>query len=309
MDIFGDILESIHLGGGVRFRCDLGAPWGMNLPRGDQAEFHFVVRGNAWLRVPGLAQPLALQGGDFVAMLGGGEHSLSDQPDGLAPPIDELLGQQALTDYGPVRFGGDGRSTQLLCGYFSFDRSACHPLVSALPSLVHLSGGDLPQAAWLQTTLQFMQHETQIGRPGAEAVVNRLVGVLFIYMMRRHYELHAGTTGILAGMADRHISMALGAMHEAPQTPWSLDMLARRIGLSRSAFAVRFHQLVGQTPMQYLAVWRMQRARRLLLDTTLSTAAIAERVGFESVAAFAKSFKKMLGTPPGAYRHQRLQPK
>lgn len=305
MDVLTDILDSIHLGGSVRFRCDVGAPWGISLPEGHAAEFHFVVRGNAWLRVAGQSQPIALQGGDFVALLRGGAHSLSDQPDGTARPIAELVGQQTLSDFGPVRFGGEGMATQLLCGYFSFDRSSLHPLVSALPAFIHLRGGDLPQAAWLQATLQFMQHETQAGRPGAEAVVNRLVGVLFIHMVRRHFEQYPQSAGLLVGMADRHIGLSLELMHQSPESPWTLDILARQIGLSRSAFATRFHQLVGQTPMYYLAVWRMQLARRLLRDTTLSTAAVASKVGFESAAAFAKAFKKMSGTTPGAFRGQR----
>lgn len=305
MDVLTDILNNIHLGGAVRFRCDLNAPWGMSLPEGRTAEFHFVVRGNAWLRVSGESQPIALQGGDFVALLRGGAHSLSDQPDGTARPIAELVGQQALSDFGPVRFGGEGVTTQLLCGYFSFDRSSLHPLVSALPPYIHLRGGDLPQAAWLQATLQFMQHETQAGRPGAEAVVNRLVGVLFIHMVRRHFEQYPQSTGLLVGMADSRIGLSLELMHELPHSSWTLDTLARQIGLSRSAFATRFHHLVGQTPMYYLAVWRMQLARRLLLDTTLSTADVASRVGFESAAAFAKAFKKMSGTTPGVFRGQR----
>jgi AraC-like DNA-binding protein len=278
----------------------------MSLPEGDAAEFHFVVRGNAWLRVSGQSHPIDLQGGDFVALLRGGAHSLSDQPDGPARPIDELVGQQALNDFGPVRFGGEGMATQLLCGYFSYDRSSLHPLVSALPAFIHLRGGDFPQAAWLQATLQFMQHETQAARPGAEAVVNRLVGVLFIHMVRRHFEQNPQSAGLLLGMADRHIGLSLELMHDSPQSSWTLDVLARQIGLSRSAFATRFHQLVGQTPMHYLAVWRMQLARRLLLDTMLSTAAIASRVGFESGAAFAKAFKKMSGMTPGAFRAQRV---
>ena len=303
MDVLADILESVRLGGGVRFQCDMGAPWGMGLPPGQAAEFHLLVRGNAWLRVPGTAQPIALQGGDFVAVLGGGAHSLSDRPDGPVPPIEQLVDQQHLAGYGPVRFGGGGLPTQLLCGYFTFDRSNLHPLLSALPAVIHLRAGELPQASWLQTTLQFMQHETQSGRPGAEAVVNRLVGVLFIQMVRRHFEQSPQKAGVLAGMADRHVGKSLELMHQSPQSNWSLETLARQVGLSRSAFATRFHQLVGQTPMYYLTVWRMQLARQLLAEGTLSTAAIASRVGFESAPAFAKAFKRMTGKTPGAIRH------
>lgn len=305
MDVLGDILDSVHLGGGVRFQCQLGAPWGMSLPRSTLAEFHLVVRGNACLRVAGQSQPLALQGGDFVAMLGGGEHSLADHADSATRPVAELVDPRALGSFDSLRLGGDGMSTQLLCGYFSFDRSTLHPLISALPGLIHLRGGDLPQAAWLQTTLQFMQSEVEAGRPGAEAVVKRLVGVLFIHMVRRHFEQNPSSANLLAGMADRHIGLSLQLLHQSPQAAWTLESLARQVGLSRSALATRFHQLVGQPPMYYLALWRMQLARRLLHDTALGTEAIASKVGFESAAAFAKAFKRMVGSTPGAFRKQR----
>lgn len=305
MDVLGDILESVHLGGGVRFQCELGAPWGMSLPRTQQAEFHLLVRGNAWLRVAGQSRALALQGGDFVALLGGGEHSLADQPEGSTRPVAELVQPPMLGGFGPLRMGGGGMATQLLCGYFSFDRSSLHPLISALPSLIHLRGGDLPQAAWLQTTLQFMQSEVEAGRPGAEAVVKRLVGVLFIQMVRRYFEQNPQRANLLAGMADRRVGLSLQLLHQSPQAPWTLETLARQVGLSRSALATRFHQLVGQTPMHYLALWRMQLARRLLHDTTLGTEAIASKVGFESAAAFAKAFKRVVGNTPGAFRKQR----
>jgi len=274
----------------------------MELPSSQAAEFHLLVRGNAWLRLPGSRQPIAIQGGDFIAVLGGNEHSLSDQAEGQVQPIGQLADLAALEGYGPLRFGGDGLPAQLLCGYFTFDRSSLHPLLSALPGVIHLRGGDLPQATWLQATLQFMQHETQAARPGAEAVVSRLVGVLFIQMVRRFFELHPQKAGVLGGLSDKHVGRSLTLMHKDPQASWTLESLAREVGLSRSAFATRFHHLVGQTPMHYLTVWRMQLARRLLADGALGTADIASRVGFESTAAFSKAFKRVTGKTPGAIR-------
>ena len=302
MDVLADILDGVRLGGGVRFHCEMAGPWGMELPSGQAAEFHLLVRGNAWLRLPGLRQPIAMQGGDFVAVLGGGEHSLSDQPDGPVRPIAQIADLDAIEGYGPLRFGGEGLPAQLLCGYFAFDRSSLHPLLSTLPSVIHLRSSDLPQCIWLQTTLQFMQQETQAARPGAEAVVNRLVGVLFIHMVRRYFEQHPQKAGVLGGLSDRHVGRALMLMHKNPEANWTLESLARGVGLSRSAFATRFHHLVGQTPMHYLTVWRMQLARQFLAEGALGIADIAERVGFESAAAFSKAFKRTTGATPGAVR-------
>jgi AraC-like DNA-binding protein len=297
-------LTSIRLGGGVRFRCELSAPWGMAIEASPSAEFHVIVRGSCWLRIPGRREPIALHGGDLVAFLHGGAHRLVDEPGREARPAEEILAGQNLEHYGPVTHGGGGLPASILCGYFEFDRDSLHPLVAALPPFIHLRGTDSSEFAWLQTALNFMIHETRTARPGAEAVVNRLAGVLFVQMVRAYIEQSKSPPAMLAAIADRQIGAALALMHQAPHDAWTLETLARRAGMSRSALASRFHQLVGETPMQYLTMWRMQRARRLLSETGLGTAAIAERVGYLSEAAFSKAFKKAVGMGPGAYRRE-----
>jgi len=302
MDVLSDILRSVHLGGGVYFRCEFSAPWGMDIKPTPVAEFHVIVRGNCWLRMPGHNDPIPLQGGDLVAFPRGDAHSLVDAPEGVALPAEEILQGQDLDHYGPVTYGGNGLPATVLCGYFQFDRDRPHPLVAALPPLIHIRGSDGYNFAWLQTALNFMIHETKAARPGAEAVVNRLAEVLFVQMVRAYIEQSDAPPGMLAAIADKQIAAALQLMHQTPQHPWALAILAQRVGMSRSAFAARFNRLVGQTPMQYLTFWRMQKAQELLQDKGLSTAAIAERVGYQSDAAFSRVFKKAIGTGPGAFR-------
>ena len=266
------------------------------------AEFHIVVRGSCWLRMPGLRAPIPLHGGDLVAFPRGDPHALLDSPASAARPAEEIIRGQSLAHYGPVTYGGDGLPATVLCGYFEIDREHPHPLVSALPSLIHIRGTDSEDFAWLKTTIQFMIQETRTARPGADAVVNRLAEVLFVQMVRA-YIVQTGTPpGMLAAIADKPIGSALQLMHQSPQEPWSLESLSRRVGMSRSAFAARFNQLVGQTPMHYLTFWRMQKARELLRESPLSTAAIAGQVGYQSEAAFSKVFKKTVGAGPGRYR-------
>ncbi len=302
MDVLSDILRSVHLGGGVYFRCEFSAPWGMDIKPTPVAEFHIIVRGSCWLRMPGLSAPTPLQGGDLVAFPHGDAHCLVDAPEGVALPAEEIVQGQNLDHYGPVTYGGSGLPATVLCGYFQFDRDHPHPLVAALPSLIHIRGTDSHDFAWLQTALNFMIYETKTAKPGAEAVVNRLAEVLFVQMVRAYIAQSEAPPGMLAAIADKQIGAALQLMHQTPQNPWTLATLAREVGMSRSAFAARFNQLVGQTPMHYLTFWRMQKARELLSETRLGTAAIAERVGYQSDAAFGKAFKKVVGTGPGAYR-------
>ncbi|MBI4194991.1 MAG: AraC family transcriptional regulator [Betaproteobacteria bacterium] len=302
MDVLSDILRSVHLGGGVYFRCEFSAPWGMEIKPTPVAEFHIIVRGSCWLRVSGRSAPIPLQGGDLVAFPHGDAHSLVDAPEGAALPAEEILQGQNLDHYGPVTYGGSGLPATVLCGYFRIDREHPHPLVAALPSLIHIRGTDSYDFAWLQTAINFMIHETRTAKPGSEAVVNRLAEVLFVQMVRAHIAQTEAPQGVLAAIADKQIGAALQLMHQTPQQPWSLASLAQRIGMSRSAFAARFNQLVGQTPMQYLTSWRMRKARELLSESRLGTAAVAEQVGYQSEAAFSKAFKKAIGMGPGAYR-------
>lgn len=305
MDVLSDILTSIHLKGGVYFRCDMSAPWGMEIAPTAVAEFHVIVRGNCWLRIEDEPEPIALQGGDVVAFLHGGAHGLVDEPRRETRPAAEIVAGQSLENYGPVTYGGGGQPATILCGYFEFDRGSLHPLVAALPPFIHLRGAESADFTWLQTALQFMIHETMAARPGSEAVVNRLAGVLFVQMVRAYIAQAKTAPAMLAALADRQTGAALALMHKEPARAWTLDSLARAAGMSRTALAARFRRLVGDTPMQYLALWRMQLACGLLRNSALGTAAIAERVGYESEAAFARRFKAIVGTGPGAYRRER----
>jgi AraC-like DNA-binding protein len=129
---------------------------------------------------------------------------------------------------------------------------------------------------------------------------------MFVDVVRRYLEtLPADRTGWLAGLREPFVGRALTALHRNPSHDWTLESLAREVGLSRSALAERFTQFVGQPPMQYLANWRMQLAANLLLSTTDSVATIAERVGYESEAAFSRAFKKTVGTSPSLWRKRR----
>jgi AraC-like DNA-binding protein len=304
MDVLSDILGSVHLRGGIHFRCEFAAPWGMAMQDTGDAPFHVVVRGNFWLRMPARRDLIPLHAGDLIVLPHGGAHALLDAPDGAPRPVAEVIAGQSLDGYGPVVNDGEGAPASILCGYFRFDRDPPHPLLDALPELIHIQGADSHDLAWLQSSLNFMIQETRTAKPGAEAVVDRLAAVLFIQVLRAYIERSDSPPGMLAAFADRRIGAALELMHRQPQDPWTLEKLARRIGLSRSLFAARFHQLVGRTPLQYLTFWRMQLARTQLAATALPIALIAERAGYGSEASFSKTFKKVVGVAPGQYRRR-----
>jgi AraC-like DNA-binding protein len=124
-------------------------------------------------------------------------------------------------------------------------------------------------------------------------------------VVRRHLEsLPACGTGWLSGLRDEHVGRALALLHGHPERPWTLEELARKVALSRSTLAERFTHLVGQPPMQYLARWRMQVAAGLLSGGGASVAQVATEVGYASEAAFSRTFKKLVGMPPAAWRRR-----
>lgn len=304
MDALTDIMKSLHLGGSIYFRCELTAPWGMDIGQTPVAEFHVVTRGTCWIKVTGEAEPICLHAGDLVVFPHGHAHLLLDAPGSKAIPPAELIGNQSIENYGPVVFGNGGSPANILCGYFEFDRKTPSPLLDALPLLIHLKGTDATEFSWLQTTINFISHEIRHSRLGNEAVINRLVEVLFTQILRAYIEQTTTPPGILGAIADDKLGLAMNAMHQQPEYPWSLDSLAQRAGMSRTAFTQRFNALTQQTPIHYLTMLRMQKAKQMLTSSNQSMLTIAEKVGYQSEASFGKAFKKCMGISPGSCRRK-----
>lgn len=304
MDALTDILRALRLSGGVYFRCELSAPWGMDIGQTSIAEFHVVARGRCWLKLTGEEKPICLEAGDVVVFPHGHAHVLLDAPESVALPAEAIIGNQKIEHYGPVVYGSGGMLANILCGYFEFDRKIHSPLLDALPSFIHIKGADATELSWLQTTINFICHETRASGHGTEAVVNRLVEVLFIQIMRAYITQSTMPLGILGAIADPKTGLALNAMHHKPEYNWTLNELAQQAGMSRTAFSQRFHALAGQTPMHYLTMWRMQKAKNMLLSNNMTMSSIAEQAGYQSEGSFSKAFKKCMGISPGACRRK-----
>jgi len=197
----------------------------------------------------------------------------------------------------------DGDEARLVCGFLGCDVRPFNPLIATLPRLLHLKTSEYH--SW---TAEFMRQavaESQNKRPGGEAMLERMSEMMFVDAVRRYIELlPEESRGWLAGLRDRFVGRALALMHDAPATQWTVDELGRRVGLSRSALHERFAEMIGQPPMQYLTNWRMQVAATLLRDTNATVASVAQDVGYDSEAAFARAFKRLAGKPPGAWRRQ-----
>jgi AraC-like DNA-binding protein len=259
-----------------------------------------VSRGNCWLSVDGIADPIPLTGGDCFLLAPGNAYALRDSPRTPAKSFCEAARPDGAT---VIHYGGGGAPTTIVSGYLSFERPSLRPVSQLLPKLI-LIKADQAQSLALHTTLQLLASEMADQAPGSELVANRLAEVLFVQAIRAHITSRGETCKQpwLRAIFDPQIGAALKAVHQNVDRGWTVEALAETAGMSRSAFAARFKELLGQTPLEYVTEWRMQKALELLHQHDGKLVEIAQSVGYESDAAFSKAFKRVLGISPGEYR-------
>jgi len=185
-----------------------------------------------------------------------------------------------------------------------FDHPAARELVVLLPRLLHLDASRGTEAEWLQATLRLIAAESTTLRPGGETVITRLSDILVIQAIRAWIEDDpAAQTGWLGALRDPQIGHAISLIHRHPARSWTLASLAAEVAMSRSAFAARFTQVAGEPVMGYLTRWRMHLAREQLRDGA-AVGELAGRLGYHSIAAFSRAFKRVHGMPPSTIKQQ-----
>jgi len=314
-DVLSDVLSAVRLTGAVYFDFDLSSPWVAETPPAREIaatvmpgaqrviEYHVIARGECWGHAVG-QEPFRLQEGDLLVLPQGDAHVLSSAPGMRGTPDLSKFARRSTPLPLVYEMGGGGlERARLVCGFLGCDERPFNPLLTALPPVIHLSAaGDDTTTGWLGILLDTAVKESGRARAGAENVLARLSELMFVEAIRRYLEtLPPAQTGWLAGLRDPMVGQALAALHGEPRQPWTVEGLARLVGVSRSVLAERFTEVVGQPPMQYLALWRMQLASRLLRDGG-AVAAVASAVGYESEAAFSRAFKKLVGQAPAAWR-------
>jgi AraC-like DNA-binding protein len=207
-----------------------------------------------------------------------------------------------------IRFGGGGVPSTIIGGRFTFDPLNSKPLTDLLPPFILVSS-ERVQSLPLQQTLQLFAAEAGDYAPGADLVLKRLADILLVQLIREHISSKAcHQTGWLRALSDPQIGRVLRAIHDKVKRPWTVAELASVAGMSRSAFALRFKQLVGETPLEYLTRWRMYKAVLLLRDGDKKLMDVANAVGYDSDGSFSKTFKRIVGITPGAYRRADTKP-
>ncbi len=299
MDVLSEILRSMRLVSRVVSRARFTAPWAVHTSGAKGAIFHVVTQGECWLRDTPKGDRVRLGHGDLVLLSNGAAHTIGDRLDTHPVPISSLhVGPDARVD-----FGGPGAPTSILCGSFRLDHSAGAALLSALPPVVHVARGETRLVEWFDVTLDLVQRELDQGHAGTDALVGRILDVLFVQLLRTAAgSLPAERAGWLAAVQDENIGRALAAIHNEPGAKWTVDTLARRAGISRSVFFARFTSRVGESPAKYLARWRALAAADLLRESSLDLAALADKLGYGSEDAFGRAFKRHLAMTPREYR-------
>jgi AraC-like DNA-binding protein len=304
-DVLSDVLASVRFRSTLMCRSELTAPWGFGVIGRDFATFHVVLEGGGFVEVDGIPGRTRLSQGDLVILPQGNAHVVRDSPSTPATRLEELIAGGGMDVRGTLRNGGGGARSVLVCGGFYFEDRASNPLLSSLPRLIHLRGKSRGVANWVRMTLDFLRRESDQGRPGADAVITRLADILFIEALRLYSSSPEGReSGFAVALRDPRIGRSLALLHRRPQAAWDLTRLAKEAGMSRTAFSVRFHELVGEPPLKYATRCRMDRAAGLLRSSEASIAQVAERVGYDSEIGFGRAFKRQTGVSPAAYRRR-----
>ena len=310
-DYLGEALHLIKLSGTFYCQSELRAPWGIDMPPfEDCLMIHIITAGHGWLKLEG-EPPIHVQQGSLVMLPHGRGHILTSDPDLPATPLFDIPVQQVSDRYEIMEFGGadgqgagEGELTRATCCVARFDHVAGQQLIRHLPRIMVVNTWEEAEGSWLRSTLRYMAQQLS---PGGETVMSHLADIMIIQAIRTWLETAPqASTGWLAALRDQQIGRTLAAIHRNPGDNWTIARLASVAGMSRSGFSARFTELMGEPAMRYLTNWRMQIARLQLKTGPDPMIAVAERLGYQSEAAFSRAFKRVFGVAPGQARKQAM---
>jgi AraC-like DNA-binding protein len=305
-DPLGDALHLLRMRGAFYCRTEAFAPWGLEVPPfPDAVSFHVITEGSCWLEAPE-SDPTHLLPGDMALVPHGRGHALRSAPEVAVSGRVDQLPQHFVTEHYSVLTHGRGDAvTRMFCGIVTFDEPAARSLVDGLPPLIHVGATAPTSPASIHDAIRMMATELQDLRPGGEAVTIRLADILVVQAIRAWLTTDpAAQTGWLGALRDDRIGRALAALHRDPGRDWTLESLAAEASMSRSSFAARFTDLVGEPAMAYLTRWRMQVAHDRLRSGDATVSRIAGELGYRSEAAFSRAFTRTVGHTPGSVRRR-----
>jgi AraC-like DNA-binding protein len=312
-ELLADVLSRVRLSGALYLKGHYNAPWALDSPETNQliallspgAErlipFHIVRTGRAYSSAGGVR--VEAEAGDLIVVPHAHQHVLGGRQPSVPVFIGSLLPPRPWVEMPVCRIDNGGELAEIDCGYFSCDELLFNTVLRHLPPVfvVHPTG----RAAQLLLAATDVALEDALKLGSFQSPLTaRLPELLLIEALRIYSEANPAASGWLAATSDPIVARALRIIHDDPVFDWTVDELARRAATSRSVLGERFRALLGQSPMAYVAEWRMQIAANLLRKTTLKLADVAERCGYGSEAAFSRAFHRHVGTSPAVWRER-----
>lgn len=307
MDTLSALLSLYPVSTALTVRCHFGKPWALDEAQRAPgvAPYHLIIEGSAMLDA-GPYQHCRLVAGDIVVFPRGGLHRLSMAEPGERPAPVTVQNDEHLLRI--VANSGHGPATDILCGEFRFDALASASLLLALPEVMVISTAGRAQFQGLRALLDLLRTETGMAGAGNTVVIKHLASALFALIMRAWIERPGEVPGLFGLLAEPRLRAAVNVMLSCPQQAWTVERMAALCHMSRATFARAFVRAAGAAPATVLAHLRMARAARALSQDRRSAGEIAEDVGYQSEAAFSRSFKRIYGVGPGEYRRKALRP-
>lgn len=296
-DPLSDVLELISVQSSVYFQKDFFSPWGMPVQDTGFAQFHIIVRGVAVVNYDKTLYQLSA--GDVLLFPKGASHKVSDSPEGSM-----ISGTESTKDCDRKKLM-DARETRMICGHFEYDLEHKHPLIVELPDIILIRSENLPETFNLVGLLNILISESNTSRLGSSVLVKKLSDALLVSILRAYFEINKNRVGFHNGLRDIRIAKALSAIHAQSWSELGLKRLAELSGMSRSAFAQSFKQLVGYSPHEYSTRWKLLKAATRLRQSDTRIDAIALDSDYSSSTAFSRAFKEMFNLTPREYRHHK----
>jgi AraC-like DNA-binding protein len=294
LDPLSDILSLLRPNSYGFRGLDAGGDWLLAFGRDDGIKCYAIQSGACWLAMEEAGEPVRLEAGDFVLLPSAQAFRIYSAAD--APPIDafDFFPNIPAGETAVLNGGGDVAGVG---GYFGFEGMHAELLLGMLPPVVHIRAE--ASKAELRWSIDRLMRELREPQPGSALIAEHLAQALLIEALRLHLAEHSHhSTGWLFALADKQMRKVIAAMHAEPGRKWTLEALARVAGMSRSSFAVRFKETVGEPAMDYLTRWRMMVASDRLANAGMSIAVVAPTVGYDSESAFSAAFKRVIGTSP-----------
>ena len=295
-DVLGDILETLRFRGSVFFRSDLAAPWGMSLSELGIPRFHIMLSGECFIGSDAHDATKAEEA-DIVMLPNGSSHWIADKPGRELVPSAQA---GRACELGNPLFQKGKITNRLMCGLVNFDQGASHPILDALPEMMHFSM--LESAGPIWSIVKLIDTEMQGSQNLGSRIADRLTEVLFLQLLNHYVRENEDESGFLAALRDRRVYRALTLIHQEPEFGWTLTLLGERVGMSRATLVRRFQEVIGVAPMAYIADWRIMKAHNLVKYSATPFEQIADATGFASARTLSRAFQRRYECTPNELR-------